>query len=174
MRFCRAPRIISALLCTSSLFLTAQTLPIANIVLPDAPVVAAYDISSVTAPQAQKNPPATNQEPDPQTTDKNTAASTDAKDKSTNSLPTDVSVNLGIGSLIRNGNVTDYTNTANILTATSLGWATPQYLVGLYSAHRSRTSSLAILKTVLKLQYPRLNIRMSIVQDGMYGPGLHS
>jgi hypothetical protein len=42
-----------------------------------------------------------------------------------------VSVNLGIGSLLRNGNVTDYTNNANTLTATNVGWATPQYLIGL-------------------------------------------
>jgi hypothetical protein len=42
----------------------------------------------------------------------------------------DFELQVGIGSLIRNGQITDYVNNANTLTATSLGGATPQYLVG--------------------------------------------
>jgi|GEM_PF-3870297 len=47
-----------------------------------------------------------------------------------NRKESDFELQLGIGSLIRNGDVTDYTNNTNILAATSLGSATPQYLVG--------------------------------------------
>jgi len=47
------------------------------------------------------------------------------------SATSDFSFQLGIGSLVRNGTVTDYVNNANTLSATNLGWATPQYLVGL-------------------------------------------
>jgi len=42
----------------------------------------------------------------------------------------DFSLQLGIGSLVRNGNLTDYNNNSNTLSSTALGWATPQYLVG--------------------------------------------
>jgi hypothetical protein len=52
----------------------------------------------------------------------------DLKKQSTES---EFSFQLGVGSLLRNGNVTDYVNNANTLSATSIGWATPQYLVGL-------------------------------------------
>jgi hypothetical protein len=42
----------------------------------------------------------------------------------------DFSITLGIGSLVVNQGVTDYSNNSNILQANNLGRATPQYLVG--------------------------------------------
>jgi len=47
------------------------------------------------------------------------------------STVSDFAFQLGIGSLVRNGSATDYVDNANTLSSTSLGWATPQYLVGL-------------------------------------------
>lgn len=43
----------------------------------------------------------------------------------------DFGVTLGIGSLVLNPDVTDYSNQSNVLQANSLGSATPQYLIGI-------------------------------------------
>ena len=42
----------------------------------------------------------------------------------------DFALTLGVGSLVLNSGITDYTNSSNVLEATNLGRATPQYLVG--------------------------------------------
>jgi hypothetical protein len=99
---------------------TAPTAPASSTALADPGVPA-----TPTLPVAQTPVPTVPVTKDtPEAKDPSTATSTP-------SLPSDVRLQLGIGSLLRNGDVTDYVNNANTLSATSLGWATPQYLVGL-------------------------------------------
>ncbi len=64
-------------------------------------------------------------------------AQVDALQKQVSTIQGDLSkqdsefaLTLGIGSLVLNSDVTDYSNTANVLQANSLGRATPQYLAG--------------------------------------------
>jgi hypothetical protein len=67
-----------------------------------------------------------------QATADKTQSQVDALTKSLTSQgkQSDFQLSLGIGSLVLNPNVSDYTNQANTLQSTSLGSATPQYLVG--------------------------------------------
>jgi hypothetical protein len=53
-----------------------------------------------------------------------------SKSLSAQEKESDFQLSLGIGSLVLNSNASDYTNQANTLQSTSLGSATPQYLVG--------------------------------------------
>lgn len=82
-------------------------------------------------------PPAAAQAPAPTAAPTPPPATLDSIQKQINTLQSDLTkqdsdfaVTLGIGSLVVNSGVTDYSNTANILQANNLGRATPQYLAG--------------------------------------------
>ncbi len=96
-------------------------------------LLSSFSLSAIAQNQPPKDPPATagdvqktNDKLDvlqqQVTTLKSDLASTD---------DSDFDLQLGIGSLVRNGDITDYANNSNVLSASSLGSATPQYLVGI-------------------------------------------
>lgn len=102
--------------------------------------------SQKTGVKAKENVPATQADPTQGAADKDSSASQAGAQVATTDpisdrvaklekelaaqKDSDFALQLGIGSLVRNGSITDYVNNANTLSATSLGAATPQYLVG--------------------------------------------